>query len=104
MQRGGFSIAPAPRGSGSDMSFRDEEADMSDCTVTETELADLNHRTKEAAKAYIRGDMSTYFSLIQAGDDYTLMSPFGGEPERGFDTSLERLAALERFFRAGEAE
>jgi ketosteroid isomerase-like protein len=32
------------------------------------------------------------------------MSPFGGEPERGFDTSPERLEALERFFRGGEAE
>jgi ketosteroid isomerase-like protein len=32
------------------------------------------------------------------------MSPFGGEPTRGFDTSPERLEALERFFQGGEAE
>jgi ketosteroid isomerase-like protein len=48
--------------------------------------------------------MRTYFTLIQAGDDYTLMSPFGGEPERGVDTSPERLEALERFFQGGDAD
>jgi len=77
---------------------------MAQSNVTEEELAALIQRTTDAAKAYIRGDMRTYFTLIQAGDDYTLMSPFGGEPERGFDTSPERLEALERFFRGGEAE
>jgi len=77
---------------------------MTQHTVTEADLAALIQLTKEAAKAYIRGDMRTYFTLIQAGDDYTLMSPFGGEPERSFDTSPERLDALARFFRSGEAD
>ena len=77
---------------------------MAQSDVTEEELAELIERTGEAAKAYIRGDMRTYFTLIQHGDDYTLMSPFGGEPTRGVDTSPERLDALERFFRGGEAE
>jgi hypothetical protein len=72
--------------------------------VTDEETAELIQRTAEAAKAYIRGDMRTYFTLIRHGDDYTLMSPFGGEPTRGFDTSPERLEALERYFRNGEAE
>ena len=77
---------------------------MTQSTVSEAELAALVQLTTDAAKAYIRGDMRTYFTLIRGGDDYTLMSPFGGEPERGFDTSPERLEALERFFRGGEAE
>jgi ketosteroid isomerase-like protein len=77
---------------------------MAPSTVTEAELAELIARTAEAAKAYIRGDMRTYFTLMRHGDDYTLMSPFGGEPQRGVDTSPERLAALERYFRGGEAE
>jgi ketosteroid isomerase-like protein len=77
---------------------------MTQTTVTEQELAALIQRTTDAAKAYIRGDMRTYFTLIQAGDDYTLMSPFGGEPERGVDTSPERLEALERFFQGGDAD
>lgn len=77
---------------------------MADTTITQDDLDALIQRTSDAAKAYIRGDMRTYFSLIRHGDDYTLMSPFGGDVERGFDTSPERIAALERFFRSGEAE
>lgn len=72
--------------------------------VTNEELAELIQRTTEAVKAYIRGDMRTYFTLIKHAEDNTLMSPFGGEPTRGFDTSPERLEALERFFGGGEAE
>lgn len=77
---------------------------MTHGNVSDEELAELIQMVTVAAKAYIRGDMRTYFSLIRHSDDYTLMSPFGGEAERGFDTSPERLAALERFFRSGEAE
>jgi ketosteroid isomerase-like protein len=77
---------------------------MAQSNVTQEELAALIQLTADAAKAYIRGDMRTYFTLIQAEDDYTLMSPFGGEPARGFDTSPERLEALARFFRGGEAK
>jgi ketosteroid isomerase-like protein len=72
--------------------------------ITDEELAKLIQRTADAAKAYIRGDMRTYFTLIQHPDDHTLMSPLGGEPIRGVDTSLERLDALERYFRNGQAE
>jgi ketosteroid isomerase-like protein len=72
--------------------------------VTNEELAELIQRTTEAAKAYIRGDMRTYFTLIRHGDDNTLMSPFGGEPTRGLEISPERLEALERYFQNGEAE
>jgi len=82
-----------------------EDMTMPQGTVTDEELAELIRRVAEAAKAYIRGDMRTYFTLIKhRDDDYTLMSPFGGETQRGFDTSLERLDALECFFQAGEAE
>ena len=59
----------------------------------------------EAAGAYIRGDMRTYFELIKQGDDVVLMSPFGGEPVRGAtDTSPAALRALEDYFRGGTAE
>jgi ketosteroid isomerase-like protein len=72
--------------------------------ITEEDVAQLIERTAEAAKAYIRGDMRTYFTLIRHEDDYVLMSPFGGEPRRGSDTSPETLEALSRYFRGGEAE
>ena len=32
------------------------------------------------------------------------MSPFGGEPTRGFDASSEHVEALEQYFQGGEAE
>jgi ketosteroid isomerase-like protein len=78
---------------------------MTQDKVADEELAELVRRTAEAAKAHIRGDMRTYFALIQYGDDNTLMSPFGGEPTRSpEDPSTERLEALERLFQGGEAE
>lgn len=68
------------------------------------EAGALARRTAEANSALIRGDAKGYVSLIVHSDDYTLMSPFGGPPTRGFDSSPERLAALSRFFRGGTLE
>src|SRR3954468_4645591 len=77
---------------------------MAQREVTAADVATLIERVATAARAYIGGDMRAYFGLMRHSDDYTLMSPFGGEPERGFDTSPEHLDELERFFRGGEAE
>jgi ketosteroid isomerase-like protein len=71
--------------------------------ATDEELAALVHRITEAADALIRGDIEGYATRIRHADDYTLMSPYGGGPVRGFDDSDEALAALARFFRGGEA-
>jgi len=71
--------------------------------ATDEELAALVHRITEAADALIRGDIEGYAARIRHADDYTLMSPYGGGPVRGFDDSDEALAALARFFRGGEA-
>ena len=76
---------------------------MSHGTATDEELAELVGRTAEAASALIRGDARRYFALVPHADDFTLMSPWGGDPSRGFDDSDEALAALARFFRSGEA-
>jgi ketosteroid isomerase-like protein len=73
-------------------------------TVTDQELAELVRRVTEAAEALIRGDIEGYVSRIKHADDYTLMSPYGGTPTRGFDDSDEAMAGLARFFRGGEAE
>jgi hypothetical protein len=67
---------------------------MAQSNVTAEELGALIERVAATAKSYIAGDMRTYFSLILHSDDYTLMSPFGGEPERGVDTSPEHLDEL----------
>lgn len=65
------------------------------------EMAVLVERTRASEIAFVRGEMDRYLSLISHADDYTLMSPFGGEPRRGFDTSSARLAEVTRFFRGG---
>ncbi len=76
---------------------------MSGATATEKELAELVSRTAEAASALIRGDARSYFTLVKHADDFTLMSPYGGDPSRGFDDSDEAVEALAQFFRRGEA-
>ena len=70
---------------------------------TGDDLAELVRRVTEAADALIRGDIEAYLARIRHADDYTLMAPYGGETTRGFDGSDEARAALERFFRGGEA-
>jgi ketosteroid isomerase-like protein len=72
-------------------------------TVTDEELAALVQRVTEAAQALISGDVRGYAARIKHADDYTLMSPYGGDPVRGFDDSDAALAALAQFFRGGDA-
>ena len=77
---------------------------MAQRDVAGEELDGLVRRTAEAAKALIRGDVRGYIALAPHADDFTLMAPSGGEPERGFDPSSEEMEALEGFFQDGEAE
>jgi ketosteroid isomerase-like protein len=72
-------------------------------TVTDQELAGLVQRITEAAQALISGDIEGYAARIKHAHDYTLMSPYGGDPARGFDDSDGALDALAHFFRGGEA-
>lgn len=73
-------------------------------SASDPELADLVDRVTDAARALIRGDVEGYLACITHADDYTLMSPYGGEPTLGFDDSPEARQAFARFFRGGEAE
>jgi ketosteroid isomerase-like protein len=72
-------------------------------TATDQELAQLVDRVEEAASAFMTGDMNRYAELIPHTDDYTLMTPAGGEPRRGFDSSPEALAETAKWFQGGEA-
>jgi ketosteroid isomerase-like protein len=72
--------------------------------VTDAELAALVQRITEAAQALIGGDVDGYAARIEHADDYTLMSPYGGDPVRGFDDSERALDGLRQFFRGGEAQ
>lgn len=72
-------------------------------TVTDEEVAELVERVTEAAQALISGDIEGYVSRIEHAEDYTLMSPYGGDPVRGFDDSADALDRLAGFFRGGAA-
>jgi hypothetical protein len=72
--------------------------------VTDEELAALVQRIAEAAQALISGDVDGYAARIKHADDDTLMSPYGGDPVRGFDDSDAALEDLARLFRGGEAK
>jgi ketosteroid isomerase-like protein len=73
-------------------------------SITDADLDDLVRRAAAANSALLRGDIDSYLALISHSEDFTLMTPFGGAPSRGFDGSPEGLAALARFFRGGTAE
>ncbi len=63
-------------------------------------IADLVMRSEKANAALMNGDIRTYFDLIILSDDFTLMSPFGGNPSRGSYTR-KRWIEIGKFFRNG---
>ena len=69
--------------------------------ASDDEVDDLAGRAARAHEALMRGDIVRYRALIPLSDDFTLMSPFGGEPTRGGTLSDERWEAIGRFFRNG---
>ena len=71
--------------------------------MNDDELAGLAQRVTEAAQAPISGDVDGYLARITHADDYTLMSPYGGDPVRGFDDSPAAREGLDQFFRGGDA-
>ncbi|MEZ5832566.1 MAG: nuclear transport factor 2 family protein [Dongiaceae bacterium] len=77
---------------------------MAQDNITDQDIAGLVRRVADANAALIHGDIDGYLRLIRHAEDYTLMSPFGGAPTRGFDLSPDRLAAIGRFFKGGTAK
>jgi ketosteroid isomerase-like protein len=77
---------------------------MAPTTATAPDLDGLVELMSEAASAYIAGEMRRYFDLMRNAEDFSLMSPFGGETIReSVDSITEaRLAELEAFFHGGE--
>jgi ketosteroid isomerase-like protein len=59
--------------------------------------------SKDSNAALLRGDVGTYVALVKHADDFTLMSPFGGEPTHGALTG-ERMQAVGKFFKNGSIE
>ena len=71
--------------------------------ITDEELADVVRHNRDAAAAYMRGDMDRYLALIHHARGHTLLSPFGGGPTR-YDDRDGDLRGAEPFIEAGEAE
>jgi ketosteroid isomerase-like protein len=63
-------------------------------------VAMLVERSRASNAALMRGDSERYLAQVAVADDFTLFSPFGGEPTRG-RPSPERAVAMGRFFRDG---
>jgi ketosteroid isomerase-like protein len=70
--------------------------------VNEDDVVALVQLMDVAADAYIRGAIHEYLSLFEHGDDYTLMSPFGGPTIHGFEYTAEGAEQTSRFFASGE--
>jgi len=68
---------------------------------TDPVVRDLIERATQAHAALMRGDVASYLTFITQAEDYTLMSPFGGDPTRGAPYSSERWASIGRYFRNG---
>jgi ketosteroid isomerase-like protein len=75
-----------------------------DSPIQPQAVYELIRRTRDANTALLRGDVETYLKLIELADDFTLMQPFGGPVNRGFDPSPEHRAELSAFFDAGPCQ
>jgi hypothetical protein len=60
-------------------------------------VAMLGVRSRASNAALMRGEVARYVALVSLAQDFTLFSPFGGEPTRG----LVEAAAIARRERVG---
>lgn len=79
-------------------------AHSGDVSTSPHQIAELVQRSAEGNAALMRGDARTYMSRVPLGDDFLLMSPFGGPPSQGAPYTPERIEAIARFFRNGRLE
>ncbi len=67
--------------------------------TADEELADVVRCTRDAAAAYMRGDMDRYLTLVRHARGFTLLPPYGGGPRRYDDRGAD-LRRAEAFMRA----
>lgn len=66
-------------------------------------VAQLVMRSAAQAKLFNSGQMERWLEVVMLSDEFTLMQPFGGAANHGFDSSPAHLAALASKFRNGDA-
>ena len=71
--------------------------------ITDEDVAELVRDVERAAVAYSHGDLEAYAELISHAEDYTLMQPYGGDIQRGFEFTPQAATAIRSFFAGGEA-
>lgn len=69
--------------------------------ISERDIAALVQLHHDANAAWMVGDARRYLDLMNLAEDFTIMTPFGGQPGRGFDDSPERMERLKHYFRNG---
>jgi len=69
--------------------------------AVDSAVADLVKLSEESNAALMRGDIGRYRSLITLSEDFTLMSPFGGQPSHAASYTDAQMEAMGRFFRNG---
>jgi ketosteroid isomerase-like protein len=78
---------------------------MTHTTFTDDDLARLIRDTREAAVAYIRGEIRRSLDLVPHASDYSLMPPYGGETMHGYNPTPEQIKTTTKFFAGpGEAQ
>ncbi len=69
----------------------------------DTVVEALVDRAERQAQLFNAGEMERWLEVIGLSNDFTLMQPFGGAADYGFDPTPERLAELSANFRNGDA-
>lgn len=67
------------------------------------EVRKLIDRSRDANAALMRGDGARWSELLPLGADFTLMSPFGGQPSHGAPSNA-RVQEIAAFFKNGSLE
>lgn len=70
-------------------------------STAEDVVAKLIAHTAAANSALMRGDADTYRRMVAITEDFTLMSPFGGEPSKAAQYTPEKWERMGRFFKNG---
>ncbi|WOH69771.1 nuclear transport factor 2 family protein [Bradyrhizobium sp. BWA-3-5] len=75
---------------------------VAEAATADDVIARLLAHTQQANAALMRGDAETYRKMVAITDDFTLMSPFGGEPSKASQYATpEKWDRMARFFKNG---
>jgi ketosteroid isomerase-like protein len=74
---------------------------VAEAATADDVIARLLAHTQQANAALMRGDAETYREMVAITDDFTLMSPFGGEPSKASQYTPEKWDRMARFFKNG---